>query len=692
MPRAEEQLPDQSLWERSGRRRRLALVTLAALPTALAAQVMFSLLPPQSGPWLTGLLTALFALLFAWISVGFWSSLAGALVLWRRGDHFSVLKDQAAPLELPDDFRTALLFPVYNEDPAKVAAGIRAVLRSLAAARLAGRFDVFMLSDTSDPDLWVAEEEAWQTLRREEKAEDRLFYRRRKMNLKRKSGNIADFCRRWGAAYRYMIIFDADSLMSGGALARLVQAMEAHPEVGIIQSPPQAIFSRSLLGRVQQFANQLYGPIFAAGLHFWQLGDAQYWGHNAIIRVEPFMAHCQLPRLPGRPPLGGDILSHDFVESALMRRAGYGVWLAYDLPGSWEQTPPSLIDELIRDRRWCQGNLQHAKLLFTRGFFPTHRALFINGIMSYGSALMWFCFLLASSLEALRPIFITPAYFPQGPSLFPDWPRYFPVWALSLLSGTAGLLFLPKILAGLLTALRGGAAGFGGLGRLSLGIALEALISTLLAPARMIFHSFFVVATLLGLKVGWNAQNRDASGTAWRDGLRFHWWGTLLGLVWGLIMYKASPGFFLWFSPVAAGLALSWPLSIWTSRTSWGDLIHRWGLLQTPTDLRPPEEVQRLAEHLGRLSPAARGRRGFARAVVDPGTFTLRLALAGLKPPKPPALAARLQALRAKALAEGPEALSRQEKNALLSDPVSLAALHHEVWNLTGEAAAAWGF
>ncbi|MDR3038466.1 MAG: glucans biosynthesis glucosyltransferase MdoH, partial [Candidatus Adiutrix sp.] len=418
-PRPTDQPDVQRVWERPGGRRRLILITLVTLPTAFAAQVMFSLLPPQGGPGLNFLMTALFTLLFAWISVGFWSSLAGALILWRRCDRFAVTAGPDPAPGLPDDFRTALLCPVYNEDPAKVAEGLRTVLRSLAEKGLDRHFDIFILSDTADPDAWVAEEAAWHALRREEKAESRLFYRRRRLNLKRKSGNIADFCRRWGADYRYMIIFDADSLMAGTTLARLVRAMEAHPEIGIIQSPPQAIFSRSLLARAQQFANHLYGPLFAAGLHFWQLGDAQYWGHNAIIRVAPFMAHCQLPRLPGRAPLGGDILSHDFVESALMRRAGYGVWLAYDLPGSWEQTPPSLIDELIRDRRWCQGNLQHAKLLFTRGFFPTHRALFLNGIMSYGSALLWFFFLLASSLEALKAIFISPSYFPTGPSLFP---------------------------------------------------------------------------------------------------------------------------------------------------------------------------------------------------------------------------------------------------------------------------------
>lgn len=693
---SEKKYISQDIWERFGTRRRLLLLVLVVVPSIFAAEVMFSLLPPQSGNWLNGIITTLFAILFSWISIGFWSSLAGILVIVRRCDRFAVVPATLTGQNLPSDFRTALLFPVYNEDVRKVAEEVRTVWRNLRQKKLDRHFDLYILSDTTDPDVWITEEEAWYDLILSEKASGHLFYRRRKFNLKRKSGNIADFCRRWGINYRYMVIFDADSLMSALTLARLVQAMEANPEIGILQTPPKSVFSRSLLARVQQFANHLYGPVFAAGLHYWQLGDAQYWGHNAIIRVNPFMSHCQLNKLTGKAPLGGEILSHDFVEAALMRRAGYGVWLAYDLEGSYEQNPPSLIDELVRDRRWCQGNLQHSRLIFTKGFFPTHRALFIHGIMSYGSALLWLFFLLASSFEAIRAVIVIPDYFPKGPSLFPDWPQYFPFWALTLLSSTAGLLFLSKALAVVLVMVKGGAGAFGGFFRMSLSILVEILVSTFLAPVRMLFHSLFVVTTILGVKVNWNTQNRDNLGTSWKIALRFHWWGSFLGLIWGLMMYRISPGFFLWLSPVVSGLAFSLPLSVWTSRVSWGDLFQRLGLLTTPVDINQPEELAQLVENLQQIQPYDPFNiplnQGFVRALVIPRVFTLHTALAYNRRRPSKVKAIRLAALVNRALDKGPDSLSIKEKKALLSDQSSLRNLHREIWNLyDGEKAARWG-
>jgi len=686
---------NKDIWVRVGRQRRLILLILVLLPSLAAAQVMFSLLPAKSGLILNFVITSLFAILFGWISVGFWSSLAGLAVLLRRYDRFSITRGLPECPTPPEGFRTALLFPIYNEDSRKVAEGIRTVLQSLRAIGCDRHFDIFMLSDSNQPDAWVAEEESWHDLCVEEEAFDQVFYRHRKFNLKRKSGNIADFCRRWGRNYRYLVVFDADSLMSGSILTKMVAAMEAHPEIGILQTPPKAILSRTLLSRLQQFANHLYGPIFAAGLHWWQLGDAQYWGHNAIIRAEPFINHCQLPKLPGKAPLGGEILSHDFVESALMRRSGYGVWLAYDLGGSYEQNPPGLIEELARDRRWCQGNLQHSRVIFTRGFFPTHRALFLNGIMSYGSALLWFFFLLASTVSAVSALIITPDYFPDGPSLYPNWPQYFPIWALTLLSSTLTLLLLPKILAVFLVVFKGGLKAYGGFIALTGSVLLELAVSTLLAPVRMLFHSFFVIITLLGVKVGWAAQKRDESGTTWGEAFRFFWWGTLLGLVWGALMFLVNPGFFIWLSPVVVGLALSIPMSVWTSRVSWGRAADFLGLLRTGVDTDPPEEVRAFENNLERRPP--RGPfplppdQGFTRAVVIPKVFALHSALAYNRRQNPPWKKAALRAMVQKALAEGPQVLTSKEMMAILNDPESLRALHRDIWNLEDERAALWG-
>ncbi|CAK7011120.1 MAG: Glucans biosynthesis glucosyltransferase H [Desulfovibrio sp.] len=681
-------------WSVAGNKRRLVLLALIIIPSLFSSSVMYTLLPNTTGAVMKILITLLFAVLFSWISIGFWSSLAGAYIMLRRVDTYRVTAELPESCELPDSFRTALLFPVYNEDARMVAEGIRSVYASIRRLGLEKYYDVFILSDSTNPEAWVREEEAWHMLVREENAYGKIFYRRRKSNLKRKSGNIADFCRRWGANYRYMVVFDADSVMSGETLARMVQAMEKKPDIGILQTPPKAFASRSLIARAQQFANHLYGPIFAAGLHYWQLGDAQYWGHNAIIRVEPFMRYCQLPSLPGTAPLGGDIMSHDFVESALMRRAGFGVWLAYDLEGSYEQTPPTLIDELVRDRRWCQGNLQHSRIIFTRGFFPTHRALFINGIMSYGSALLWFFFLVASSAQAMAEIFIVPTYFDSGPGLFPTWPQYFPRWALSLLGGTGALLFLPKIIALVITTAKGRAKEFGGVGPMCFSVLGEVVISTFLAPVRMLFHSFFVVTTLLGSRSGWNAQNRSAE-TSWHDAVRFHWWGSALGLFWGWLMYHVNPGFFLWLSPIVAGLALSIPLSVLTSRVRLGNGARLLKLFLTPADNDPPLELRELKRNVRRPLPASPFAidqdDGFVRAVVIPHVFTLHMTLLAHNRRNSPEKTARLETLVTKALAHGPKSLDKAEKLTILSDPACLTNLHKKVWQLDVSSARQWG-
>ncbi|MDR2199624.1 MAG: glucans biosynthesis glucosyltransferase MdoH [Deltaproteobacteria bacterium] len=686
-------------------------------------------------------MTYLFAVLFAWISVGFWSSLAGFFLLLIKRDRYKITKGLPplnSTLTLPSDFKTAILFPVYNEDPFMVAEGIKTVIRSLRNKQLDHHYDLFILSDSTNPDTWVTEEEVFyntaKTLEYEkrnftnvesdvfhennlkyerinnstssdnnsyhasEKIENvgSLFYRHRQFNLKRKSGNIADFCRRWGKDYRYLIIFDADSLMSADCLARLVLTMEQRPDVGIIQTPPKAIFSLSLLSRVQQFANHLYGSIFAAGMHFWQLGDAQFWGHNAIIRTQPFMDYCQLPRLKGSSALSGDILSHDFVESALMRKGGYGVWLAYDMEGSFEMNPHTLTDELTRDRRWCQGNLQHIRLLFTKGFFPTHRALFLNGIMSYGSALLWFIFLVTSTVEVVLALITGPVYFPEGPSLFTDWPKYFPGWALALLSSTALLLFFPKILSFIYVLIHLDFSKYGGVIKLLISVFIEVFISTLLAPVRMLFHSYFVFMTFLGIKVGWNPQNRGGeTGINWGSAIRVYWFPTILGVLWGLSMYVLSPGFFYWLSPVALSLSISVPLAVLTSRQSIGKQFFRLGLLLTPADTNPSQEIVLLEKaYKEELPPellAIPRNAGFTRAILLPRTLNLHLFISGHNRKSFPAKAERLNKLIAKALKFGPSGLTMKDKKVLLNDKDSLILLHKLVWKLPSESLRLWG-
>ncbi|EPR32939.1 glucosyltransferase MdoH [Alkalidesulfovibrio alkalitolerans DSM 16529] len=676
-------------WMKRASRRRIVLIVLVLLPTILAALNMGAVLPHKGSTALELAIVAVFSILFAWISIGFWTAMAGFWTLFRRFDRFVITttKEREGDVSEPRKAMTAILFPVCNEEFERTAAGIRATYLSLERAGALTGFHFFILSDSKDPDRFVQEEAIWRRLCEELGAQGRIFYRRRRVNLKRKSGNIADFCRRFGAGYEYMAVMDADSVMSGSILVRMVQIMERRRHVGILQTAPRTAGRETLIARAQQFANRLYGPMFAAGLHFWQLGDAQYWGHNALIRVKPFMKHCGLPRLPGKPPLGGDIMSHDFVEAALMRRASYGVWLAFDLEGTWEEVPPTLLAELKRDRRWCQGNMQHMRLLLTRGLLPAHRFLFLNGFMSYFSAFLWFAFLVLSTAEAVLEALAVPVYFPQDRVLFPEWPVWEPMWALVVLAMTFVLLFLPKVASWFLVVTKGGARRFGGVLSLSLGIVADVVLSTLLAPVRMMFHTKFVANTLIGRASGWPSQDRSDSGTPFSEALRFHGLDTCLAAVWGLLLWHVNPAFFWWTCPIIFSLLLSAPLSSLTSSAQLGRAARRMGIFVTPEEVEPPRELAETASGEEHLKAPAEGLAdplgfGFARAVVDPLTNAVHLRLARGERSLASSVALERRALLERLLQKGPSALSARDKNILLADPGLMREAHLRAWTL----------
>lgn len=686
-------------WEKAAFYRRMLLGSLIAATTLVASGYMAYVLPNQGRGVLEMVLVFFFAMLFAWISVGFWTAVMGFFIMWRGFDRFDITRTLAGADEpTPIDSRTAIIMPIYNESVDRVFAGLKATYRSLEQTGQLGVFDFFVLSDSTNPDMWALEEFAWAEFCQTHGAFNKLYYRHRRPNIKRKSGNIADFCRRWGRNYRYMIVLDADSVMAGETLVQMVNIMERNPGAGILQTLPMAVGRESLIARIQQFAGRVYGPVFSAGLHFWQIGDAQYWGHNAIIQVEPFMRHCGLPRLSGRPPMGGDILSHDFVEAALMRRAGWGVWLAYGLKGSWEEPPSTLLDELARDRRWCQGNIQHMRLLFTRGLFPAHRVLFLNGAMSYVSALLWLLFLAASTLEAVFQAIYEPNYFPHERSLFPDWPVWNPGWALTLLTSTLVILFVPKLLSLFLIVVKERRAqSFGGILKICLSVAAEVNFSALFAPVRMLSHSKFVFATLLGRQVAWNPPPREARGTGWREALRFHGGGMVLAAVWGSGVFYLNRSFFWWLVPILIPLLFSVPLSVWSSKTSAGQAFRRRGLFLTPEEISPPPELRMLAHHLAASARTAyplfmRPEEGFVRAVADPSANRLHLALRRGKRSVSATIAKRRKNLVEKALNIGPNALTESEKFEILMDAGSLSSLHRKVWELPqGDLARQWG-
>jgi len=692
---------DRSGWRKVAGVRRATLLVLMLVQTVIATWHMKSVLPYQGWalidlqevfqqplqesarqilPYVvqTSILL-LFALLFCWVSVGFWTALMGFFQLLKGHDQYNISATTLGDEPIPREARTALVMPIANEDVPRVFAGLRATFESLKATGQLEHFDIFVLSDSNDPDTCVAEQKAWLEVCRSVDGFGHIFYRRRRRRVKRKSGNIDDFCRRWGSSYRYMVVLDADSVMSGDCLTSLVRLMEANPGAGIIQTAPKASGMDTLYARMQQFATRVYGPLFTAGLNFWQLGESHYWGHNAIIRVKPFIEHCALAPLPGKGAFAGDILSHDFVEAALMRRAGWGVWIAYDLPGSYEELPPNLLDELKRDRRWCHGNLMNFRLFLVKGMHTVHRFVFLTGVMSYLSAPLWFVFLaLSTGLLAIHTLMV-PEYFLQPNQLYPLWPQWHPQEAIALFSATLTLLFLPKLLSVLLICIQG-AHEYGGRARLLLSMLLESLFSMLAAPVRMLFHTVFVSAAFLGWSVQWNSPQRADNATPWSEALRRHGPQMLLGVLWMALVGWLDPAFLWWLAPIVVSLILSAPVSVITSRTGLGQAAFRRKLFLIPEEFQPPQELAS-TDRYTRENQANALANGFIAATVDPIYNALVCGMARARHAKVVAGAESLREQRMQQILDaGPNGAAEAARWRLLNDPDGMAQLHSRVW------------
>ncbi len=558
----------------------------ALLLTAFGAYEMYLVVSVTRTTFLQWILLALFTVNFSWIALAFTSAIAGFFKLVRR----------RAPMPLPASLatRTAIVMPVYNEETKRTYAALQATCESVMATGLGEAFDFFILSDSTHPDAWIAEERAFLALRERLGPAQPVYYRRRPRNHHRKAGNIADFVTRWGGRYEHMIILDADSLMTGDCIVRLAAAMEADPDAGIIQTLPLIVNRNTLLARVQQFAARIYGPVIAAGLSAWMGRDGNYWGHNAIIRMEAFAANAGLPDLRGKPPFGGHILSHDFVEAALIRRGGWTIYMLPDLVGSYEESPPSLIDLSIRDRRWCQGNLQHARLLFTRGLKLASRQHFATGIMAYLASPFWLLQLFVGIILVLQTTYIRPEYFADEFALFPVWPSFDPERALALFALTIGILLAPKFLGlGLVLANREERRACGGGFRLTLSCLIEIILSALYAPIMMLIQSGSVFQILLGRDTGWNPQKRDDGSIPFRSIVVRHGWHTLLGIVTGIAAFLIATALFVWMSPTILGLVLAIPLSWMSGQLVLGLGLRRAGLLATPEETSPPPIVAR---------------------------------------------------------------------------------------------------
>lgn len=639
---------------------RWTLTVLTLATTTVGTWWFLRVLAGNSLRWVDYPLAALFVVLFLWVAFSFWTATLGLLAILRspRGESLA----SAAHPDLEDLPRTAILMPIYREDPSSVFAGLRAILRSLREVGSANLFDVFVLSDTTEPDVWLEEERVWAKLVAELPADSRVFYRHRAKNTSRKAGNIADFCTRWGEHYRYMIVLDADSVMAGETLVEMVRRMEREPEIGILQVPPRPVNRQSLFARMQQFSASVYGPVFLEGFAQWAQRDSNYWGHNAIIRVQPFLEHCDLPILPGSGPLGGEILSHDFVEAALMRRAGWKVCLAHDLDGSYEECPTTMRDYAQRDQRWCQGNLQHTKLLLAEGFHPASRLHLGMGVMSYVTSPLWLLFLVLSVLGAVT----RGGGFARGVSVPGGGPLFVVTMAMLLLPKVWGLLALARQPQRL--------AGHGGWRGAVASVLLETTTSILIAPIMMLLHTHFVVSTLLGHKVSWNAQSRDDRRVSVRDAAAVHYPHTLFGLAVSFLVWRLAPGLLPWMSLALVGPVLSIPLSMLLGSVRVGQRMARWKLLLIPEEQQRPAVLQWQRQALPG-SPTA-GPNLLLCVLYDPAFYALHVGILRATDSHVPVADEQVEGVWQAVLRADIEHVSNDVRRAVLSDANALETLH----------------
>lgn len=607
-------------------------------------------------------LLAFFTLTFGWVGFSFCSLLAGLIA-----------RQPQTPAD-PGDARVAIVMPVYHEDPADSMGLLAALADEMAAAGMVGRAEIFVLSDSRDPDFFAAETLAVAALR--ESCPLPVWYRRRTDNTGRKAGNIAEFVRRWGGRYDQMVVLDADSVVGGSVVRDMSARMAADPALALIQTIPMLVGGQTLFARVIQFAGRVYGPPIARGVAAWSGDDGNFWGHNAMIRVAAFAACCGLPELPGSPPFGGTILSHDFVEAALLRRAGWKVRLDWDLRASFEGSPPTLLDMAVRERRWAQGNLQHLRLIGARGFSWVSRVHFTIGMMGFLMSPIWLAMILVGLALTAKVILSRPEYFPQTYQLFPDWPTFDSVRMTWLFAAAMALLLVPKFVAVGRAWRRPLAENVGGRSRILASALFEIVMSALIAPVQMLIQTRQIAEILRGLNSGWESQVRKGSMPPWRLVLKRHWIHVASGLAVLTVVAMLSPGQLIWLSPILAGLILSPAISRWTASPLFGRWARMAGLLVTPEERVTPAILTASAAHVRRL-------RQDGSATLTLGTDPAALARhAALLPPVParpaaerlPAIAAAAKIAAASSQPEALAFLDAPEKAALLSDPDLLAA------------------
>ncbi|HEX4571168.1 MAG TPA: glucans biosynthesis glucosyltransferase MdoH [Dongiaceae bacterium] len=519
-----------------------------------------------------------------WTLLAFWNSLIGFVILRLVADpaRFTNPALRRTPKEAPIASRTAICLAIRHEGVARVFTRLEAMIKSIEASIWSHHFAFHLLSDSSHGPIVAAEEDHFVALKARHPRPGFLHYRRRPANIGFKAGNLRDFAEH-ATGYDHMIVLDADSLMSADAMLRLVRVMEANPRLGILQTLVVGQPAASAFARIFQFGMRHSMRTHTTGIAWWQGPSGPYWGHNAIIRLAPFVAHCRLPLLPGDPPLGGHVLSHDQVEAALMRTAGYEVRVIADEFESWEENPPSLPDFIKRDLRWCQGNMQYLRLLARPGLRPMGRFQLLNAIFMYLGAPFWVLMLIAGLLGAL-------------PSLTAGASASYPsALAFALYIATLLIGFAPRLLGVIDILLQPDRrAAYGGAGRLIAGALIDAIFSLAMGPIMMVAQTLFLAGLGFGRRVAWQPQNRDGHRIPVGEALRGLWPQLLFGALLAAGLTALAPGGLVWAVPTLGACALAVPFACVTSGRWMGRWMMRWHLCAIPDEYAPAPEIRRV--------------------------------------------------------------------------------------------------
>ncbi|MFK8250437.1 glucans biosynthesis glucosyltransferase MdoH [Ancylobacter terrae] len=561
---------------RQVRRRRIVFGAVVTASWIVLVAVMVHTLRPGGLGLLDALLIVLFGLWLPWPLMGFWNGLIGFVLMRFARDPVGLVCPSARQIAGDEAIRarTAVLVCVRNEAPERVFDNARALLSALAATPWGDRFRLHVLSDTDQPDIAAAEAAAVRDLHIE--GTEAPVYRRRTRNEGFKAGSIRQFVEHEAGDADFMLVLDADSRMSAARILRMVRIMQADPRLGILQSLAVGLPSLSPLARLFQFGMRLGMRSYTFGSAWWHGDCGPYWGHNALLRIEPFRRHCELPALPGRPPLGGAILSHDQVEAVLMRRAGFDVRVLPEEGGSYEENPPTLIEHMRRDMRWCVGNMQYLRLLNLPGLLPTSR-------VQLGLAILMF--LASPVFLAIWALLLVQALIHRAgaePWLSPDAAAW-------LLAVVAAIIFMPKLASAAdVLSRRAASRGFGGAGRFVAGFCAETVFALLVTPIAAMSHTLTIAGLLLRRGVGWGAQARDTHRVGWGEAARRFWPHTLAGGIAASGLAGLSPLAPLYAAPIYLGLLLAVPLAVVTASPALGRWMAAMGLCAIPEEVTPP--------------------------------------------------------------------------------------------------------